>query len=60
MPEAVKLQCRKVRGSEQYTVTVPKGFIGELKWQKGDILFATIKEVDVNGKIVKALIYYKP
>jgi len=56
MPEVVKLQSRKIRNYDQFTVTVPKDFVTKLNLKKGDILFVEIGEY--KGK--KAIIYYKP
>ncbi len=56
MPEVVKIQSRKARGYEVYSVTVPKRFVEELGLRKGDILFVEVREI--GGK--KVLVYYKP
>ena len=58
----VKLQARKTKGEEymQYLLTVPKSFIKELGWAKGDSLIVRIMEITINGSRKKALIYYKP
>ncbi len=58
--EVVKLQSRKVRNTEHYTLTVPKDFVRELGWVKGDRLIARVMELEVNGSKRKVLIYYKP
>jgi len=69
----VKLQSRKVKvfkrkkgetvsieETEHFLLTVPKDFIKELGWSKGDPLIVRIMEVTVNGSKRKALIYYRP
>jgi len=60
--DVVKLQARSTKAKEyvQYLLTVPKDFIKELGWAKGDPLIVRIMEVTVNGTKRKALIYYKP
>jgi len=60
--DVVKLQARKTKGEEymQYLLTVPKSFIKELGWAKGDSLIVRIMEITINGSRKKALIYYKP
>ena len=49
MVEAVKLQARKVRGHDQFTVTVPKKLLEKLNWQKGELLLVDI--VEHNGRM---------
>ena len=59
--EVVKLQARKVREKhEQFLVTVPRDFVKELGWNKGDKLVVRITELEINGAKRKVLIYYKP
>jgi len=42
MPEIVKLQVKLSRGVESYFVTIPKTFIKELGWKKGDNIVVDI------------------
>jgi len=56
MPEVVKLQSRKIRDYDQFTVTVPKDFVNKLGLKKGDILFVEI----IKHKGKDAIVYYKP
>ena len=61
--ETVKLMARKIdeEGKKlHYTLTVPRDFIKELGWRKGDKLIARIMELTINGATRKVLIYYKP
>ena len=54
--EVVRLQSRKVKGVDHYSVTVPKDFVNDLQWVKGEILFVEI--IEYQGK--KGIFYYKP
>jgi len=57
----VRLQKRDIRGIENYSITVPRSFvIKHLKWEpKKDEIQPIIAEIEINGKTVKALVYYK-
>ncbi len=44
MPEVVKLQVRVSRGVETYFITIPKRFVLELGWKKGDMIIIDIAE----------------
>lgn len=59
----VKVTARKssYKGREYltYYVNIPSAFAKLLKVRKDDILNCTIADVNINGKTVKALIYYK-
>ena len=54
--EIIKLQARKSKGVFHYTITVPKTFVKELGWEKGNPL--VVKIVTYEGK--KGLFVYKP
>ncbi|MEM0233626.1 MAG: hypothetical protein QXL22_06370 [Candidatus Nezhaarchaeales archaeon] len=59
--EVIKLQARKTRGEYvQYVLTLPRGFIEELGWQKGDTLIVRIMELKIDGVERKVVVYYKP
>jgi len=44
VPEVVKLQVRISRGVETFFITVPKKFILELGWKKGDMIVVDLVE----------------
>jgi len=44
VPEVVKLQVRVSRGVETYFITIPKRFVLELGWKKGDMIIIDIAE----------------
>jgi len=44
VPEVVKLQVRISRGVETFFITVPKKFVLELGWKKGDMIVVDLVE----------------
>ena len=44
VPEVVKLQVRVSRGVETFFITVPKKFVLELGWKKGDMIVVDLVE----------------
>jgi len=55
----VKLQASKSRNYVRYIVTMPKQYIQNLNWNKGDHLRAIIVEYKIGDKVYKGVFYYK-
>ena len=52
-----------VRGSKEYKtlyIAIPSPIAEELGIKEGDVLKIIVKRIEVNGKEVNAVIYYKP
>lgn len=59
--EVIKLQARRTRDEYmQYMLTLPRSFIEELEWRKGDTLIARVMELKIDGIERKTVVYYKP
>mgnify|MGYP000094190042 CR=1 FL=1 len=57
--KVVKVQ-RKKAGVDVYYITLPKDFAKELSIRVGDYLHTRIIEVEVDGRRVRGIFYYKP
>jgi bifunctional DNA-binding transcriptional regulator/antitoxin component of YhaV-PrlF toxin-antitoxin module len=55
----VKVGVSKSKTGERYIVTIPKKLVKTLGWSKGDYLVAKVVEVDVSGRRMKGILYYK-
>jgi hypothetical protein len=55
----VKLGASKTKTGLRYIVTVPKRYIEELKWNKGEYLGVSMIEYEIDGKRYKGVFYYK-
>ncbi len=62
--EAVRVSIKKSRRDDReyvsYSIALPKRFADELGIRGGDILHARIVEIEIDGKKVKGILYYKP
>jgi len=57
----VRLQKRDIRGIPNYSLTAPKQLVEEdLKWKAGTELNVATIEVEIDGKKVRGIFYYKP
>ena len=56
----VRLQKRDIRGIPNYSVTVPKSFVDKLGWSPGDELEPLLIEIELEGRRVIGILYYKP
>ncbi len=50
----------KVTISESYSVSIPKPIAEEYGIKGGETLNVTVAEVNIEGRKVKAIIYYRP
>ena len=58
---SVRLQERDIRGITNYSVTVPRKYVEELKWKPKEELKPVILEVEIEpGRKVKGVFFYKP
>ena len=57
----IRLQKRDIRGVPNYSLTAPRELVEKaLKWGAGTELDVVAIEVEIKGKKVRGIFYYKP